>query len=271
MSARSRWWAAVNWSCDGITGTGQSSDGELVGRLRLLLDRDLLRSHLPDVLKDEPVRMAGGLRLLPGLHIGLVNPDAETVTGETVETAGRIASKARIDQILASSLVIDQLPKQTLILSRAMPDLGSVLDGTANFGLAEVDWLHHDEHQRKYGVTFDATPSQFLTDIERLCVRYHGNAFLVDEKSPFLTLGRDPSSKLVIADRKASRTHGRIERRNNCYYYVDSSTNGSYVASGGQAEVMVRRKEIELKGNGRIAFGVSLSDPKADFADFEHL
>lgn len=206
-----------------------------------------------------------------GLHIGLVNPDAETVTGETVETAGRIASKARIDQILASSLVIDQLPKQTLILSRAMPDLGSVLDGTANFGLVEVDWLHHDEHQRKYGVTFDATPSQFLTEIERLCVRYHGNAFLVDEKSPFLTLGRDPSSKLVIADRKASRTHGRIERRNNCYYYVDSSTNGSYVASGGQAEVMVRRKEIELKGNGRIAFGVSLSDPKADFADFEHL
>ncbi len=206
-----------------------------------------------------------------GLHVGLVDRDAETATGSAVETTGRIAGKARIDQILASSLLIDQLPKQTLILSRAMPDLGSIQEGETSFGLAEVDWLNHEDNQRKYGVTFDATPSQFLADVERLCVRYHGNAFLVDEKSPFLTLGRDPSSKLIIADRKASRAHGRIERRNNCYYYVDSSTNGSYVISGDQGEVMVRRKEIELKGNGRISFGASMSDPKADYADFEHL
>ena len=40
---------------------------------------------------------------------------------------------------------------------------------------------------------------------------------------------------------------------------------GTYVPSP------VRRKEIELKGNGRISFGASMSDPKADFADFEHL
>ncbi len=206
-----------------------------------------------------------------GLHIGLVDPAAETATGITVETAGRIAGKARIDQIIASSLLIDQLPKQTLILSRAMPNLGSIEEGGASFGLAEVDWQHHEDHQRKYGASFDATPSQFLTDLERLCVRYHGNAFLVDEKSPFLTLGRDPSSKVLIVDRKASRAHGRIERRNNCYFYVDSSTNGSYVISGDRGEIMVRRKEIELKGSGRISFGASMGDPKAEFVDFEHL
>jgi hypothetical protein len=34
---------------------------------------------------------------------------------------------------------------------------------------------------------------------------------------------------------------------------------------------MVRRREIELKGSGRICFGGSASDPKADFAEFEHL
>lgn len=206
-----------------------------------------------------------------GLHVGLVDPDAETASGMTVETAGRIAGKARIDQILASSQLIDQLPKQTLILTRAMPNLGSIDEGETSFDLAEVDWLNHEDHQRKYGATFDATPRQLLADVERLCVRYHGNAFLVDEKSPFLTLGRDPSSKLQITDRKASRAHGRIERRNNIYFYVDSSTNGSYLTSGDQGEIMVRRKEIELKGSGRISFGASISDPKADFADFEHL
>ena len=250
----------INVSSDGLLAVFESAEKAC----HAAVDMQSRVSKLPPV---------SGLKLTIriGLHVGNLNADEETVTGSTVEMAGRIAGKARIDQILASSLLIDELPRQTLILTRAMPDLGSIEEGGASFGLAEVDWLNHEDHQRKYGVTFDATPGQFLADINRLCIRYHGNAYLLDEKSPFLTLGRDPSSKLQIADRKASRAHGRIERRNNCHFYVDSSTNGSYVISGGQGEIMVRRKEIELKGNGRISFGASMSDPKADFVDFEHL
>ena len=213
----------INVSSDGLLAVFESAEKAC----HAAVDMQSRVSKLPPV---------SGLKLTIriGLHVGNLNADEETVTGSTVETAGRIAGKARIDQILASSLLIDELPRQTLILTRAMPDLGSIEEGGASFGLAEVDWLNHEDHQRKYGVTFDATPSQFLADINRLCIRYHGNAYLLDEKSPFLTLGRDPSSKLQIADRKASRAHGRIERRNNCYFYVDSSTNGSYVISGGQ-------------------------------------
>ena len=206
-----------------------------------------------------------------GLHVGAGEADGQAINGDSVAMVKRIASMARIDQILASSPLIAEFPKQTSILSRPKPDLGRVEDGANSFDLVEIDWLSHEENQRKYGVTIDSTPSQFMADVDRLCIRYHGDAFLLDEKSPFLTMGRDPSSKLLIVDRKASRAHGRIERRNNCYFYVDSSTNGSYVISGDQGEIMVRRKEIELKGNGRISFGASMNDPKADFADFEHL
>ncbi len=206
-----------------------------------------------------------------GLHVGSISDDNGTIAGAAVESTGKIAGKARIDQILSSSLLIGELPKQTPVLFRVLPNLGSVDEGERGFELAEVEWVGHDDPQRKYRPTFDATPSQFLSDIERLCVRYHGNAFLLDEKSPFLTLGRDPSSKLQIVDRKASRAHGRIERRGNIYFYIDSSTNGSYVTVGNEGEVFLRRREIELKGNGRISFGASALDQKADFADFEHL
>ena len=206
-----------------------------------------------------------------GLHLGLVADDDETMTGDAFDSAGKIAGKARIDQILASSLLIKDLPKHTTILARSVPNLGSIEEGDSRFELAEVEWVGHDELHRKYGAVFDATPSQFLADIDRLCVRYRGNAFLLDEKSPFLTLGRDPSSKLVIVDRKASRAHGRIERRGNIYFYIDSSTNGSYVTVGTEGEVFLRRREIELKGNGRVSFGAPALDPKADFAEFEHL
>ena len=206
-----------------------------------------------------------------GLHVGTGEADGQTLTGDSVTMVKRIASMARIDQILASSPLVAEFPKQTTILSRPKPDLGRLEEGTKNFDLVEIDWLSHEENQRKYGVTIDSTPSQFMADVDRLCIRYHGNAFLLDEKSPFLTMGRDPSSKLLIVDRKASRSHGRVERRNNSYFYIDSSTNGSYISVGGQNEVMVRRREIELKGSGRISFGGSASDPKADFAEFEHL
>ena len=206
-----------------------------------------------------------------GLHVGTGEADGQTVSGDSVAMVKRIANMARIDQILASSTLIAEFPKQTTILSRPKPDLGRIEDGAESFDLVEIDWLNHEENQRKYGVTIDSTPSQFMADVDRLCIRYRGNAFLLDEKSPFLTLGRDPSSKLQIVDRKASRSHGRVERRNNSYFYIDSSTNGSYISVGGQNEVMVRRREIELKGSGRISFGGSASDPKADFAEFEHL
>lgn len=206
-----------------------------------------------------------------GLHVGAGEADGQTINGDSVAMVKRIASMARIDQILASSPLISEFPKQTAILSRPKPDLGRVEDGANSFDLVEIDWLSHDENQHKHGVTIDSTPSQFLADVDRLCIRYHGNAFLLDEKSPFLTMGRDPSSKLLIVNLKASRSHGRVERRNNSYFYIDSSTNGSYVSVGGQNEVMVRRREIELKGSGRICFGGSASDPKADFAEFEHL
>lgn len=206
-----------------------------------------------------------------GLHVGAVVDDKGTIADTAVESASKIAGKARIDQILASSSLISELPRQTTTLARPLPNLGSIEEGDTSFELSEVEWVGHDDLHRKYATVFDATPSQFLSDIDRLCVRYHGNAFLLDEKSPFLTLGRDPSSKLVVTDRKASRAHGRIERRGNIYFYIDSSTNGTYVTIGTDSEVFLRRREIELKGNGRISFGGSATDPKADFADFEHL
>jgi len=102
-----------------------------------------------------------------------------------------------------------------------------------------------------------------------LHIRYHGQNFLVDERSPTLTLGRDPRCKLVVAERKASRQHARIERRGQDYYLVDTSTNGSFVSIAGQREILIRRHEIQLTGQGLICFGASINDPAADRAEFE--
>ncbi|MBK6865567.1 MAG: hypothetical protein IPG91_19690 [Ideonella sp.] len=103
------------------------------------------------------------------------------------------------------------------------------------------------------------------------CIRYHGNAYLARRKIAIPDPRPRPLEQALIAGRPQGVRTARSIAAQQLLLYVDSSTNGSYVISGDQGEIMVRRKEIEPKGNGRISFGASMNDPKADFADFEHL
>jgi hypothetical protein len=78
------------------------------------------------------------------------------------------------------------------------------------------------------------------------CLRLeHGGRVLRMEpggKSTFV-FGRDPGNDVVIADKMASRVHGRIERRRDRFYYVDLSTNGTFVTNEGDTELAIRRDQ----------------------------
>lgn len=210
-----------------------------------------------------------GIRI--GLHLGEVSDLGNTLTGDAVTTAARIAGLAQKDQILVSSPLVDTLADGQRRSAQAMPELGRVREGEHLFGVFNLSWEKRDDApvqtaERGASVRVVHGPSVIA---ERLCVRYRNDAHLVDEKTPVLNLGRDPKCKVTIVDRKASRNHGKIERRENGYFYIDTSTNGSFVQFAGQHEVMVRHDEILLHGNGRISFGASGNDPKSDFAEFE--
>jgi hypothetical protein len=203
-----------------------------------------------------------------GLHIGQVTEDGDKFSGEVVTNAARIAGIARRDQILASSALTADLPESGTVSVRPMPELGSIPEDGNSLNLLQIHWTTHEagaHHHSAFG------PSSHPPPVERLCVRYHGKAFLLDDKTPALSLGRDLGNKLVIEDRKASRQHARIEKRADGYFLVDTSTNGCFVTISGRQEVMVRRHELPLEGNGRICFGGSGNDPSTDGADFEHL
>ena len=209
-----------------------------------------------------------------GLHCGEIVEQFDTVLGEAVNTTARITGMARVDQILASKLLADQFPSHCENFVVPIREMGTIREGSNLIELVQIDWKRHEEYQRSHMSVANpslapASLSQKISD--KLCLRYRGKAFLLDEKTPTLSLGRDPASKLLIEDRKASRTHARIEKRNGSYYYIDSSTNGSFVSFPGQIEVMVRKDEIQLRGSGRICFGGSRNDALADFADFEYL
>lgn len=198
-----------------------------------------------------------------GLHAGKVLDDGRKLSGDVITNTARIAGMARRHQILASKALVNCLSEHGVIVVKPAPDVGTITENNAELGLFEVFWPSHGQHS--------LLSPESVMPTERLCVRYHGKAFLLDAKTSDLSLGRDLASKLVISDRKASRHHARIEKRGSQYFLVDTSTNGSFVTQGDGQEVMVRRHEMLLEGAGKICFGGSGNDPAVDSAEFEHL
>lgn len=199
-----------------------------------------------------------------GLHVGMVNTDSNgELSGEVITNTARIVGAARRDQILCSSDLVTELGPQTVLNLRPMPDLESIPQNGGQFDIFQIEWSIHP------------IPGQFsvlsIMPATRLSLCYRDQNHLLDDKMRVLTLGRDLVNKVHIDDRKASRSHARIEKRNSGFYLVDTSTNGTYVSLAGRHEVLVKHNEMLLEGKGSISFGASRSDPAAATADFEYL
>lgn len=176
----------------------------------------------------------------------------------------RIASRAEGAQILASAPVISALSMHSSVLTQARPELGIQHAADAAFEIIQVLWTTNTSSAPGRPLNEPAQSSKSLR------LRYRGKVLRIDERTPRLSLGRDPGSDLVIDDRKVSRTHARIEHRADGFYLVDTSTNGSFLSMQGQQEILVRRYEVLLAGNGIICLGSSANDSAAERVVFEH-
>jgi adenylate cyclase len=270
MHAVERCLKRMKRSVDGYKGrTVQIVGDELLGAFESGEEACQAAIDMQQRIADLPPVSGLKLTIRIGLHVGTVADDGEKLTGPAITTAARIAGLARRDQILCSSLMVEELPQPSVITADPMPKLGTIAEEGVALPLFQIHWPSYQGAGSMPHSTFGANNSGMA--VERLCVRYRGKAFLLDDKTPVLTIGRDLANKLVVDDRKASRQHARVERRADGYYLVDTSTNGTFVVLSGRQEVMIRRHELHLDGKGRISFGNSGNDPLVDIAEFERL
>lgn len=269
MHAVERCLKRMKRSIDGYRGrTIQIVGDELLAVFETAEDACLAAIDMQQRISDLPPVSGLKLTIRIGLHAGMVIDEGDKLKGDVVTNAARIAGIARRDQILCSSVLAGELPESTVINVRPMPELGSIPEHGESLPLFHIHWTANEMGGYSHS-TFGPQSTPPASD--RLCVRYHGKAFLLDSKTPVLTLGRDLGNKLVIEDRKASRQHARIEKRKDGYFLVDVSTNGCFVTIGKRPEKLIRRQDIQLEGSGRICFGCSSNDASADGAEFEHL
>ena len=186
-----------------------------------------------------------------GFHAGFVIEVAGDVFGDTVNMAARMTSLAKGGQIMTTCATVLLLPKVLHAATRKIAAL-TIKGKDDEVAVCEVIWQASDE------LTMSVTQSAYPQRMVQLKLTYQGNSILMNQLCTRTVMGRDLSCSLVVSDKMASRQHACIELRQEKYFLVDQSTNGTFVRPDGEAEFVLRREEMVLQGTGRIAFGRSV-------------
>jgi adenylate cyclase len=188
-----------------------------------------------------------------GLHHGpVMERDDGDVFGDTVNLAARLTEMAAAGQIITSLETVDLLAPIQKMDCRSLYAI-PVKGKEREVGICEVLWTD----------TEDATQlvaQRATTDSgTQLRIVYRSRIVVVSDERRSLVLGREATVDLVVAERKASRVHCAIERRQDKFMIIDRSANGTYVTIDGDREIVLRREEAMLRHHGVIALGQSQS------------
>jgi hypothetical protein len=202
-----------------------------------------------------------GLRLAfrIGFHVGGAIEQEGDVYGDSVNTAARLVALAKGGQIILSEATAQAMSGFMRRKLREL-DVVSVKGKEQDIRIVELVW--NDATDLTMLVT---SPVKLGAGLE---LEYGTETFRLDAGTSVLTLGRADHNDVVIADRRASRDHARIERRHDKFALVDQSSNGTYVTFEGEREFMLHRQEIMLRGRGRLSFGHSSEVDAADSMSF---
>lgn len=204
-----------------------------------------------------------------GISCGEMDSSGDSIDEVAATEAALLAGLAKPAQILASGKIREsvspslapQINDLGAALAAKSGEHGTVLEITNSYSppISPEAAGENAAHAR------DAEPSG--TGCLRL--RYGDDTVFLNEGKAVISMGRDSASDLVIHDRRASRNHATIERRDDLVVLVDKSTNGTYVMVDGLPGHFVKGSECILRGKGRILFATSSADPEADCAEFE--
>jgi class 3 adenylate cyclase len=195
-----------------------------------------------------------------GYHFGPTIEGDNDVFGDAVNVAARMTAFATGGQIFTTAQTVAHL--SPALRQRTRDHDAHTLKGKEqDVGMYELVWQESEDELTAMSPRLAIAPTRLKL--------VHGTTELeLGETRSTLTLGRDPQNDLVIADRKASRMHARIERRRDKFVLIDHSSNGTWVNVDGEAEFTLRREELTLRGRGHMSFGHAYADDPLEVLAF---
>jgi len=204
------------------------------------------------------------LQIHVGLQFGPVLEKGQDVFGDCVNVAARMVKLAQPSQIIAGGEYVQALSEPMKAQTRVLDRL-PVKGRQQEVDVYEVLWRQNEE-LTSMASRAPSPPKQVQVQVR---LRHNGKEVVAGPGREQIKLGRESSSDIVIADRKASREHARIERRRDKFVLIDVSSNGTFVTFHGEPEMAVKREEILLHGRGSISFGHPYSSDPTEVAAFD--
>jgi class 3 adenylate cyclase len=218
-------------------------------------------------LKEKPVYPGGTgtpVQMQMGVESGEVVEIEGDCYGDAVNSAARLADLAGADQILTTARVRDALPsaQQTQLRSLGPMYLRGKQEVTEVF---RVDWqVERDTEATVMGVSMFKPGKDSILEITAF-----GQTLRLEPRGDKLTLGRSATASLTVNDGRVSREHATVEWRGGHFVLGDTSSFGTWVYFGNQAEpVVLRRTECYLVGSGQIALGCEREAESAPVVQF---
>ncbi|MFW5969317.1 MAG: adenylate/guanylate cyclase domain-containing protein [Halofilum sp. (in: g-proteobacteria)] len=220
-----------------------------------------MHEALEDRNEHDPAKTRVSVRI--GLFHGPVITDTEDIYGDTVNIAARMVEQAKARQIVLPRATARTLPDEFRRSTRFIDY--ATIRGKGEVELVELLW-EHDDLTLMAGTDRPVDAPAWTAG--RLRVRYGECEVILDASRTVLVLGRNRVCNLRIDEPLASRQHIRIERRNDRFFLVDQSTNGTWLRQTDGSEHFIRRSEFPLVDAGRISLGRPLDDDKAKTVEF---
>ena len=205
-----------------------------------------------------------GIRI--GLHHGEALVEDNDVYGDAVNTAARMASLAKREQIVTTATTLKGLTNAGSIRSRS---LGRARVSGKLLPIEIVDIIWQEDISNVTTVQRAIRIDDGGTTNVKLTLRYRGQVMELNESSPPFTIGRDASNSLVIDAEWVSRTHAHIEYKKGYFVVADRSTNASYVKLGDDDELRLHRDEVHLRKSGAISLGQAIGLNQQDIVYFQ--
>lgn len=196
----------------------------------------------------------GTVSLQVGIHAGDIIISGADVFGDALTLATRLANSARPGQILYTS-------------STFAAEAGTPADRSQLRGDAEVMELAWQTDFTSTLVTNIADTSAGKT--LELLVRHRDKRHVVNQQNPVLMIGRDASADIQISHLKASRMHAWLQLREDGFYLIDKSSNGTAVVFDDESEFTILHKQLRLRRKGCFALGQFLDAADEDVVYFE--
>lgn len=187
------------------------------------------------------------LRLV--INFGRLTVAAGNISGDVVDLVSGLASMVEQNTIIATREVIDALPAgmQEEWSDRGDTKVEGLPAPVRTYQLAAGPEAAPDAAPAPHPAPAGAPAPGMLI------VAHGEQQLVVDENSPSLRIGRARDNDLVVAASHVSRNHATIERRDDGFYLVNLSVNGTTIVTETGPVLVGPEQMLQLTGTGQLA------------------